>query len=76
MGDPHALPSLFQGVFVPVDLRKDGTVLHLELAHDLELLHAVGDALLLQIELISWQKVKCLFNALGTLIKHLHLLIA
>jgi len=61
---------------VPVDLGKDGAVLHLELAEHLELPHPVGDAPLLQVELVEAHILQRLLNARRTLLQHLHLLIA
>ena len=49
-----SLSGLLESVLVAVHLRENGAVLHLELAQDLQLLHAVGDALLLQVELVHW----------------------
>lgn len=76
VADPDSFLGLIKCVLVSVHLREYSTVLHLEFAHDLHLLHAVGDALLLQVELVHRQVLQSLLDALRALFKHLHLLVA
>ena len=73
---PDTFFGLLEGVFVSVNLGEDGAVLHLELAEHLELPHPVGDAPLLQVELVETYVLQRLLNARCALLQHLHLLIA
>lgn len=72
----HSFSGLFKRILMPVDLRKDSTVLQLELANDEDLSHSVGNALLFQIEHTRGQLFKSMLDALGTFFQHLHLLVA
>ncbi len=59
-----------------MDLWKYRTILELKLAQHIKLPHSIWNTLLLQIELVSGNVLKCLFYALSTLLKLLLLLIA
>ena len=68
--------GLIESIFVPMDLRQDGAVLQLELTNNEYLPHAIRDALFLKVEHRYRQVLESMFNALSTLFKHLHFLVA
>lgn len=59
-----------------VDLTQNGTILHLQLAEQSELLDSIGNALVLEGKNLKWYLIKSLLYAGSALLQHVHLLVA
>ena len=76
MAKTNAFPCLLQRIFVPMNLGQDGTELHLKARDDDEFAHSITNGTFLKVEVVHAEVVEGLIYAAGTLLKHLHLLIA
>jgi len=67
---------MVKSVFVLMNLRQNGTELHLQTTYYHKLAHAVADAFFFEVDACAWQLFERLVNAACTLFQHLHFLIA
>jgi len=76
MANSYTFSCLLKSFSMFVNLGKNSTILKLELSNNKYLAHAIGDTLFLEVNQTHRKMFERMLYALGTLFKHLHLLVA